>query len=290
MYAWKYWRDTRARFLTFSVLWLGIALLLVFTTLSTYTRSEHWWRPAVPGGGYYPVWTQVIFGMAVCGAMMAALAGFFLGASGAGEEFERGTLPFLATRPRPRAYFVWTGWVVGAGELLVLLAAGMGVAFTVLIHFTVAGSRQLTLARARPLPHQLFYLFDWAWLVRLFVWRIVGLLLLLWITGLVCYSLAYLLTLIARSRPNGAAFAIGLSIAYLVAAYLLRHYAGINVPTPVNLFDWMSDGRTRSLYIAGHYVVVHISIPYPFSALAGWLVVSVAFVLAHRLLFDRADV
>ena len=221
---------------------------------------------------------------------MAAMAGFFLGASGAGEEFERGALPFLATRPRPRAYFVWTGWVVGAGELLVLLAAGMGVAFAVLVHFTVAGARQLTLAGARPLPPRLFPLFDWAWLVRLFAWRTVGLLLLLWITGLVCYSLAYLLTLIARSRSNGAAFAIGVAIAYLVAAYLLHYYAHINVPTPVDLFDWTMNGTTRSLYIAGHYVVVHISIPYPFSQLAGWLVLSVAFVFAHRLLFERADV
>jgi hypothetical protein len=284
MYAWKYWRDTRARFLTFSVLWLGIALLLVFTTLSTYTRSEHWWRPAAPGGGYYPVWTQVIFGMAVCGAMMAALAGFFLGASGAGEEFERGTLPFLATRPRPRACFVWTAWVVGAGELLVLLAAGMGVAFTVLIHFSIAGAARGNWLY-RPPAH-----YNWGWFLRFFAWRIVGLLLLLWITGLVCYSLAYLLTLIARSRPNGAAFAIGLSIAYLVAAYLLRYYARISVPTPVNLFDWMSDGRMRWLYIAGRHVVVHVSIPYPFSQLAGWLVLSVAFVFVHRLLFERADV
>jgi ABC-type transport system involved in multi-copper enzyme maturation permease subunit len=285
MYAWKYWRDTRARFLTFSVLWLGIALLLVFTTLSTYTRSEHWWRAAAPGGGYYPVWTQVIFGMAVCGAMMAALAGFFLGASGAGEEFERGTLPFLATRPRPRAYFVWTAWAVGAGELLVLLATGMGVAFAVLIHFSIAGA-----ARGNWLYHRPPAYYNWGWFLRFFAWRIVGLLLLLWITALVCYSLAYLLTLIARSRPNGAALAIGLSIAYLVAAYLLRYYARISVPTPVNLFDWMSDGRMRWLYIAGRHVVVHVSIPYPFSQLAGWLVLSVAFVFAHRLLFERADV
>jgi len=287
MYAWKYWRDTRARFLTFSVLWLGIALLLVFTTLSTHTRSEHWWRPAVPGGGYYPVWTQVIFGIAICGGMMAAMAGFFLGASGAGEEFERGTLPFLATRPRPRTYFVWTGWVVGAGELLVLLAAGMGVAFTVLIHFTVAGAQ----IAIRPHIHQwLPPHFGWGWLIRFFGWRIGGLLLLLWVTALVCYSLTYLLTLIARGRSNGAALGMGVSVAYLVAAYLLHYYARIQIPTPVDLFDWTMDGTTRLLYIAGHYVVVHTSIPYPFSQLAGWLVLSVAFVFAHRLLFDRADV
>jgi len=284
MYAWKYWRDTRARFLTFTVLWLGIAVMLVFLTLWTHTRSGHWWRPVPPKAGFYPVWTQVMLGIATCGGMMAALAGFFLGGSGAGEEFERGTLPFLATRPWPRHYFVWTGWAVGAGELLVLLAAGMGVAFTVLIHFTVAGD---SLPRFH---HLLVPRFPWAWLVGFFGWRIAGLLLLLWITGLVCYSFAYLLTLVARSRANGVALAVGLAIAYLVAAYLLHYYARIHIPTPVDLFDWTMDGKTRLLYIAGRYVTVHAVAPYPFSTLAAWLSVSLAFVFAHRLLFERADV
>lgn len=287
MYAWKYWRDTRARFLTFAILWIGLALVIVFLTLATHTRSEHWWRQGPPKGGLYNLWTRVILGMAASGAGGAAFAGFFLGASGAGDEFERGTLPFLATRPRPRNYFVWTGWVVGAGELLVLLATGMGVAFTVLIHFSVTGMRQLPLSYFRHRPPSDY---GWGWFVKFFGWHMVGLFFLLWIIGLVCYSLAYLLTLIARSRPNGVAFAIGLSIAYLVAAYVLRYYAHVHIPTPVDLFDWTSNGTTRSLYIGGHYVVVHIAIPYPFSALAAWLVVSVAFVFAHRFLFERVDV
>ncbi len=68
------------------------------------------------------MWEQGVEAMLVTSVFAMPLVGFVLGAQGVGAEFERRTIPFLLTRPRHRFFYLWASWLVGAVEVVALVA------------------------------------------------------------------------------------------------------------------------------------------------------------------------
>lgn len=81
------------------------------------------------------IWEQTADVILRTGVLLVPLAGFILGALGVGAEFDRGTIPFLLTRPRTRAHYLWQSWLVSAAEMTVLVAISI-LLFTTRIQFT----------------------------------------------------------------------------------------------------------------------------------------------------------
>jgi ABC-type transport system involved in multi-copper enzyme maturation permease subunit len=96
MYFWKCWRDTRSFFIVFAIIAAVVmpvaAVVCVGTGLLENFGAE----------AFRSTFALII--------MFVALA---LGALCASEEFAGSTIHFLFTKPRTRAYFLWTGWAVG---------------------------------------------------------------------------------------------------------------------------------------------------------------------------------
>jgi hypothetical protein len=111
MYFWKCWRDTRSFFIVFLIIAAIVMPVAAVVCVGTGLLENF-------GSEAFRSTFEII-------TLFAALA---LGALGASEQFAGSTVHFLFTKPRSRAYFVWTGWVVGCAQLLAIdivnLAAG----------------------------------------------------------------------------------------------------------------------------------------------------------------------
>lgn len=69
--------------------------------------------------------------------MVVTFVAFALATICAIQEFTDKTAHFLFTKPRSRSYFVWTSWIVGFSELLVVAAVNLFVGWRVLAHYGV---------------------------------------------------------------------------------------------------------------------------------------------------------
>jgi len=119
MYLWKCWRDTR----WFFVVFLAIAALpMPMAAIAT--------RMPIPDAG--PMAFQNTF------AMVITAVAYALATICAIQEFTDKTAHFLFTKPRSRAYFVWTSWIVGFAELLMVAAVNLFVGWRVLAHYGVS--------------------------------------------------------------------------------------------------------------------------------------------------------
>jgi ABC-type transport system involved in multi-copper enzyme maturation permease subunit len=121
MYLWKCWRDTRWFFVVF--LAIG-ALPMPMAAIASHHGS------AILDAG--PLAFQNTFVMVVT-AVAYALATIC-----AIQEFTDKTAHFLFTKPRSRGYFVWTSWIVGFTELLIVAAVNLFVGWRVLAHYGVS--------------------------------------------------------------------------------------------------------------------------------------------------------
>lgn len=105
MYFWKCWRDTRSFFVVFLIIAAIVMPVAAVVRLGTHLVED-----------FGTTAFQSTFGL-----ILMAMA-FGLGAIGAIHEFAEKMAHFLFTKPRSRAYFVWTGWAVGFAELLAIAA------------------------------------------------------------------------------------------------------------------------------------------------------------------------
>jgi hypothetical protein len=121
MYLWKCWHDTR----WFFVVFLGIAAL----PMPMAAFASHGGTAILDAG---PLAFQNTFMMVVT-AVAYALATIC-----AIQEFTDKTVHFLFTKPRSRAYFVWTSWIVGFVEWLILATVNLLVGWRVLAHYGVS--------------------------------------------------------------------------------------------------------------------------------------------------------
>lgn len=194
MYFWKCWRDTRSFFIVFAIIAAIVmpvaAVVCVGTGLLENFGSE----------AFRSTFALII--------LFVALA---LGALCASEEFARDTIHFLFTKPRSRAYFLWTGWVVGCAQLLAIALINWAAGSLTLAHHSENPVHAATLGSA---------------MTR----QLAGAA----IEGLYIYCLTYALTVVLRNglRGLGASMAIVFGVPFFEIA--VRWRWKINVPIPTD--------------------------------------------------------
>jgi ABC-type transport system involved in multi-copper enzyme maturation permease subunit len=193
MYFWKCWRDTRSFFIVFAIIAaivMPVAAVVCVGTglLETFGREA-----------FLSTFALIV--------MFVALA---LGALCASEEFADSTIHFLFTKPRSRAYFLWTGWVAGCAQLLAIALINRA-----------AGS--LTLAHYSKNPAHVAVL-DSAMYQQLAGAAI---------EGLYVYCLTYALTVVLRNglRGLGASMAVVFGVPFFAIAVRWRWKISLPVPT-----------------------------------------------------------
>src|SRR5260370_37740901 len=113
MYFWKCWRASRSLLVILAIIAAVIMPVAALVSVGTKLLEQF--------GTSAFLSTFGLFG---------TLSSLALGTLVASEEFADKTVQFLFSKPRSRAYFVWTGWAVGCLELLLIalvnLSAGWG--------------------------------------------------------------------------------------------------------------------------------------------------------------------
>lgn len=193
MYFWKCWRDTRSFFIVFLIIAAIVMPVAAVVCVGTGLLENF-------GSEAFRSTFEII-------TLFAALA---LGALGASEQFAGSTVHFLFTKPRSRAYFVWTGWVVGCAQLLAIDIVNLAAGALTLSHYSknpfhsvMSGS-----VTASQLAGALIF-------------------------GLYVYCLTYSLTVVLRHglRGLGASMAIVFGVPFFAIAVRWRWKINIPIPT-----------------------------------------------------------
>jgi hypothetical protein len=256
MYFWKYWRDTRRGVFVY----LGV--LAVFATFWLFKMS-HPDTVHKLGGDPSTLWAMDV-GMIIGLSYLCALVmGFTTGANSAGADIGNGTGDFLLTRPRPRSYFIWDGWIAGIAEIFTLIGI---TALTVLASTTLA-----TGPVWRQISTPGHFSFDDQHTIH--VPLVLGI---VFVTAAVVFSLTYSSTVFFRSGQRGVIAGLAILFGYSIGSSILKAWVGISLPS-LNLDD-SSFGLNSPWY---HAPLLHI---------LGWALLAFAFPVAAQLIFDRRDV
>jgi len=242
MYAWKWWRENRSRAIAYLIVVAALAVFLPWMNPKGFPNAAGRAREL----GAEEMWR---FALAGFGSLVCIFAGLSLGATGVGDEFAQGTLDFLLTKPRSRKYFVWAGWLAGAGTLLMMAALAVLLSLVNLAFVT------------KSLPN----------------WKLLAIIIPLFVLSVVAYSLTYFMTALTKSARSGLSFGLGL----IVIAELLpvAGYAEWQIDLP-SLFSVLETSRWATGQGA-HF---------PLAATIGWSLVALAFPFATQFLFQRVEV
>ncbi len=208
MYAWKCWRESRARFILLLSLFTGTTLL--FTLQPGLEVQNGWWHFDRSEYLHHPWQTaQLVFSMILsvlwCSGFLSAV---FLGATASGSEIEPGTIEYLWTRPQTRSSGTWTHWGICASEMVIVAV--------VPIYLAAALLGILTRAWNMPGPY------------------IPALLLAPWlmvIVGLPLLGLTTLMTALLRSASGGLIYTSGVVIAYAILRQIIIVPLHLDPPT-----------------------------------------------------------
>lgn len=211
MYAWKCWRESRKRF----CLLLILSFLLAFVSVipAAVRRWDSEWRLERGGSEQRiaQVWRLATsVSLVGWGTVFAVLAALGLGTFCVGEEYKQGTLTYLLTKPRPRSYFLWVGWLVGALELMAILLAVVLGAFLSLLYLTGV----------------------------VFSWRFFAMVFVLLAGALVLFGQTYFFTVLRRSARDGLTYSLGTFFILLAAPRASKELLDISLPS---LLDFMRD-------------------------------------------------
>ncbi len=120
MYFWKCWRDSRSLFVILAIIAAVIMPVAALVSVGTKLLEQF--------GTSAFLSTFGLFGM---------LSSLALGTLVASEEFADKTVQFLFSKPRSRAYFVWTGWAVGCLELLLIALVNLSAGWLTLSRYVI---------------------------------------------------------------------------------------------------------------------------------------------------------
>jgi len=200
MYAWKWWRESRGRIITYLILLVSTAVLFAWTAATLPFRSGN----GAPKVAEAEVWRATLMSL---GSIIVAFAGLGLGASGIGGEFEQGTVEFLLTRPRRRRYFVWAGWVTGAAALFITVALAVLCSFATLVYVMKSPSN----------------------------WRMPVMIVPLFVFGAVVYSLTYFMTALVKNGRAGLTLSLGIIVLDLLLPVVVHLGWRIDLPSPLDV-------------------------------------------------------
>jgi hypothetical protein len=141
--------------------------------------------------------------------MMLFVVALGLGTICAIQEFTEKTTHFLFTKPRSRAYFVWSGWVVGCIELLTIALVNLSAGWLTLAHYSKSPFRSVLLGSVREQD-------------------IVGIL----IYTLYIYGLTYSMTVMLRNGLKGLGASMGITFGLQAIAIAIRLRWNVLFPIP----------------------------------------------------------
>src|SRR6267154_3527288 len=202
MYAWKCWRESRARFIFLLIMFTVTTLL--FTLQPGLEVQNGWWHFDRSEYIRNPwqvaeVVFSMIFSVLWCSGFLSAV---FLGATASGSEIEPGTIEYLWTRPRTRTSLTWTHWSVCLAEMVIVAVVPTYLAAAILG----------TLTRTWNLP-----------LLMIAPWMMV-------IVGLPMLGLTMLMTALRRSAKGGLIYTAGIVSVYLIFRQLITVPLHLNLP------------------------------------------------------------
>jgi ABC-type transport system involved in multi-copper enzyme maturation permease subunit len=208
MYAWKCWRESRARFIFLLIMFTVTALL--FTLQPGLDVENGWWHFDRSEYVHNPWPTahlvfSLILSVMWCSGFLSAV---FLGATASGSEIEPGTIEYLWTRPRARASATWTHWRVCVAEMVVVAV----------VPIYLAAGLLGTLTRAWTMPAPPFQR------MLLAPWLIV-------IVGLPLLGLTTLMTALRRSASGGLIYTSGVVVVYAILRQIVIVPLHLNPPT-----------------------------------------------------------
>ncbi len=193
MYFWKCWRDTRSFALVFLI--MAAVAMPVTALVSKGINLQETFGPGV----FLSMFALILF--------VVALG---LGTIGAIQEFTDKTAHFLFTKPRPRFYFVWAGWIVGCAELLTIALVNLLTGWLTLAHYGKSS--------------------HWSVLFDLLKKQNIGGVLLY---TLFVYCLTYALTVVLRNGLKGLSASMGIIFGLSMVAAAIRARWQVDVPIPV---------------------------------------------------------
>jgi ABC-type transport system involved in multi-copper enzyme maturation permease subunit len=251
MYAWKCWRETRARFIVLLIASSAIAILLVLDPGLKerngwwyFDRREYTFDPALV--------VRLVSSMILSGLWgIGLLSAVFLGVTSSGSEIEPGTIEYLWTRPRTRTSLTWTHWAVCAIEILLVSAAPLFLAAAVLGALTR----------------------DWN------LWQLLRAPVVIALAGFPFLGLAILMTALRRSTSGGLIFTAGIIAGYSVLRQVAVGPFHLHIPPLfVSIIGWViSSGQ------AGHGL-------FPWTAAVRAVALSLIFVLLAQYVLKRAEI
>lgn len=258
MYAWKCWRESRARFFFLLIMFTVTALL--FTLEPGLEVRNGWWH--FDRGEYIrnPWQTaRVVFSMILsvlwCSGFLSAV---FLGATASGSEIEPGTIEYLWTRPRTRTSVTWTHWGVCLAEMVIVAV----------VPIYLAAALLGTLARAGNMP--------WPHISELLIapWLIV-------IVGLPLLGLTTLMTALRRSASGGLIYTSGVVIVYALLRQIIIVPLHLNPPT---LF------AGPMIWLLSNNQLPYLPSAFPWGSLWRAVFLAAALPLAAQYVLKRAEV
>jgi ABC-type transport system involved in multi-copper enzyme maturation permease subunit len=203
MYLWKYWRESR---ITFAV---GMALvgLLLWAVLKIHVGD----LGQGPNGTNETSPATIYLLMAAPLVLPLGFLALLFGSFGAGHDLGKGSGSFLFSRPRSRAFFVWSDWGYGMAQLLlIVLAANAVLALAV---YRIIGGGPILLGGVPVSMASIFVLHC-----------IAGLLLIGLLMGLTYFS-----SVLAKNR--GVLLALGVVLAYYIAKAVVNYkWPSITLP------------------------------------------------------------
>jgi len=200
MYLWKYWRESRITF--------AVGLLLVGLLLWAVLRIHVNRLSSGPGDVSQQNLAQLYLVIAAPLTLLLGFLGLRFGSFGVGRDLGEGSGSFLFSRPRTRAFFVWSDWGYGMTQLLlIVLAANAVLAWA--IH-RIAPDTAVILMSRQPIS-----------MLAIFCLHCTSGLLL---AGLI-FGLTYFSSVLARR--HGVQLAIGVVLVVLtfdIASPMVQHY------------------------------------------------------------------
>lgn len=265
MYLSKQWRESRILTILAAIaLVLFVAILSVSAIKVTPLLDRSHNNPQDIAGGI----AGSLVGFFYAESLLVAFWGWLAGGIGAGKTLGEGGGSFLFTRPRRRAWFLWSDWGYAMVHIAVIL---------IIANLTVG----LCVGHVLAYLHMpdVIQLGSHSWPVSLSLLMVmIGIGALLF-AGLI-YGLSYLCTILIK-RTAGVMLAAGIMVAYLILLGVFHHYyPGVHTPDLImNVFGTAF----------GHGSLHGASGPMSLS-IAVRVIVMLLFPLAAQFVLERSDV
>ena len=200
MYLWKYWRESR---ITFGVTVLVLAILLALILRSNLQVGHGNPNPNQLSG--------IVYVLVIAQSIPLGFVAWLFGSFGVGRDLGESSGSYLLTRPRRRAFFVWSDWGYGMAQLLTIVILTNAV-------LGVLVSRLLD-AMGNPIPGRIVLFGTPVPIPLAMVLSGLGGLLLV----ALIFSLTYFCTVLVK-HSKGVMLAAGVLLGYSILKAVVKHY------------------------------------------------------------------